>query len=408
MKIGILSYHAASNFGAQLQVLSTVSYLKKNGYTPIVINWYPEDLEKLYKKLVPSIQMNIHAEFVSKYLPVTKLCRTEVDVISVVKEEKITGLIIGSDAILNYQSFLSRIRLCKTGLKLEHRFSSRTYPNPFWGEGIDSSISKVMLSASSQNCPYNQVPSHIKQKMGISLKGFSFISVRDDWTKKMVGVLTNGKITPEITPDPVFGFNSNDVPIPSKNEIIDKYNLPDKYVLLSFKKDGSGIVSKKWLETFEKLAGQNGIACVAMCIQGGIRFDNNLRYKIDIPLCPLDWYTLIKYSCGYVGHNMHPIVVSIHNVVPFFSFDNYGIVKCKYSVNSESSKIFHILKEANMLKYRCTAAGRFSYKEPSPEMVFDRILNFERSVCDEFSNKYLSKYLKTMKSVEAVFVSSLL
>ena len=43
MKIGILTYHSVYNFGANLQVLSTVGYLKNNGFEPIVINWIPED-----------------------------------------------------------------------------------------------------------------------------------------------------------------------------------------------------------------------------------------------------------------------------------------------------------------------------------------------------------------------------
>lgn len=31
MKIGILTYHCVPNFGAQLQTISTVGYVKKNG-----------------------------------------------------------------------------------------------------------------------------------------------------------------------------------------------------------------------------------------------------------------------------------------------------------------------------------------------------------------------------------------
>ena len=39
MNIGILAYHSACNYGANLQVLSTVGYLKRNGHNPIVINY---------------------------------------------------------------------------------------------------------------------------------------------------------------------------------------------------------------------------------------------------------------------------------------------------------------------------------------------------------------------------------
>lgn len=38
MKIGILTYHAACNFGAFLQLLSTVEHVRKRGLEPLVIN----------------------------------------------------------------------------------------------------------------------------------------------------------------------------------------------------------------------------------------------------------------------------------------------------------------------------------------------------------------------------------
>lgn len=50
MKIGLLAYHAACNFGAFLQLLSTVEYIKKQGDEPIVINWIPKDFSKDYEK----------------------------------------------------------------------------------------------------------------------------------------------------------------------------------------------------------------------------------------------------------------------------------------------------------------------------------------------------------------------
>ena len=50
MRIGLLAYHSACNFGANLQLLSTIGFLKKEGHTPIVINWIPASLEKEYEK----------------------------------------------------------------------------------------------------------------------------------------------------------------------------------------------------------------------------------------------------------------------------------------------------------------------------------------------------------------------
>ena len=67
-----------------------------------------------------------------------------------------------------------------------------------------------------------------------------------------------------------------------------------------------------------------GKECVAFPIDGAMAFSHPFKHSISIPLSPLDWYALIKYSAGYVGSNMHPIVSSLANGVPCYSLDNWG------------------------------------------------------------------------------------
>lgn len=43
----------------------------------------------------------------------------------------------------------------------------------------------------------------------------------------------------------------------------------------------------------------------------------DIQYSVGDAITPIEWYALIKYSKGYVGNNMHPIVTSITNGVPF-------------------------------------------------------------------------------------------
>jgi len=404
MKIGIITYHCVPNFGAQLQVFSTVSYLRNHGYTPIVINWYPEDLEQGYQ-FTPQQQLDEHAKFMEEFLPVTRLCRTEDEIISVVNEENIDGLIFGSDAILGYRTFLSRINIVKRGIHLLKKKSDTSFPNPFWAcfaAKLNRRIPIAMMSASSMNSRYYQIHDPLRKKMGKALMNYDYLSVRDDWTQKMVNYLTRGRIFPVITPDPVFGFNHNaSEHIPTKEEILSKYGLPDKYILLSFD-DSPKIFSEHWVEDFEKLAQKAGCATVSLYMDGDIAFKKKVKYTIDMPLATLDWYALIKYSQGYVGYKMHAIVTSLHNANPFYSFDEYGIVKLKYFVNNKSSKIYHILKDADLLINRCTALGR-SFKAPSPEIVLDCILNFDKIKCQNFSDKQLTKYLNMMNKIEDVF-----
>lgn len=77
MKIGVLTYHCVPNFGAQLQTISTIGCLMKMGHEPVVLNWYPLELEEMYAKRIPASQVNIHNKFMNENIPVSKVCRTD-------------------------------------------------------------------------------------------------------------------------------------------------------------------------------------------------------------------------------------------------------------------------------------------------------------------------------------------
>ena len=242
MRIGILTYHCVPNFGAQLQALSTVCYLKKAGYVPILLNWYPKDLQDMYEKRVGQEQIKAHDDFTKTYLPITEICRNEKDLIDAVKKNKIDRIVVGSDALFKYTPLIKRFCLDRAHYKIKrmHVVScEKLEGNPFFGEflkSLSSDIKAAAFSVSSQNCPFNTMLPTEKKKMKRALENYSYISVRDSWTQKMVENVL-GKDTIRISPDPVFSFNQNceDI-IPSKDQILKKYNLPTNYVLLSFGK----------------------------------------------------------------------------------------------------------------------------------------------------------------------------
>ena len=103
---------------------------------------------------------------------------------------------------------------------------------------------------------------------------------------------------------------------------------------------------------------------------------------------------------------MHPIVTSLANGVPFYSFDNYGIIKNHgLDTDGESSKIYHILNAADFLSNRVYIRGP-RYKMPLPCHVFDSIMNFDRKKEMIFAKSYLDKYNEMMRqaisSIEAI------
>lgn len=92
----------------------------------------------------------------------------------------------------------------------------------------------AMMSVSSQNSEYKYFGKKLSRKMSETLSRMKYISVRDSWTRDMVVSITHDKIIPPVTPDPVFAFNENaGFLVPSEESLRKKYNLPQKYVLIS-------------------------------------------------------------------------------------------------------------------------------------------------------------------------------
>lgn len=401
MKIGLLAYHAACNFGAFLQLLSTVEYIKKKGDEPIVINWIPRDFRKDYEKRSLFEVRELYARIREQYYPMTELCETDKQVAEVIERENIDAVIIGSDAVTQHHPLRGRIYFpCRRIIHIAKPTSDRMYPNCFWGSFnryLKKQIPIAVLSSSSQDSKYYYIKGRTKERMKRSILCFSYMTVRDDWTQKMINYLTDGEVCPNVTPDPVFAFNYNAFHlIPSKKEILRKFGIPKDYVILSFK--GAKYVDQEWIDKFQELANVEGLSCVKLPYADAPAF-GNIQYTVTDTITPLEWYALIKYSKGYVGNNMHPIVTSIANGIPFYSFDNYGVSMIDGKpTNGESSKIYHILNQANLLEYRIFTRGR-NYSSPSPNDVFHSIKNFNLQKEIKFAENYYHIYEKMMNEL---------
>lgn len=402
MKIGLLTYHAVYNFGANLQALSTYSFLIKKKIDVIVIDFFPEELENAFSKVVPEIQILAHRNFVEKNFSLTRRCRNSKDVALVIEENNIDTIIIGSDAVLQHYPLLARIQFAPSmrslkWLRIQKTKYETNFPNPFWGDFLNylnTPIKSAMMSVSCQNTNYKFILGKIRQKINLQIMKFTFISVRDKRTQQLIEHISKGEIIPQISPDPVFAFNVNFELIPPKNEVIAKFNLPEKYYLLSF--DSNRSVSNEWVQKFDEISRTKGYHCVALPMPGGVNFENSLDYRIELPLNPLDWYCLIKYSSGYIGEKMHPLIVSMHNNVPIFSFDNYGILTLKLFINHKSSKIYQILEKANMLKNRVSVLRKISYGPPKPEIIHKIMEQYNFAVGKKFSEQMLQEYILMM------------
>lgn len=393
MKIGILTYHWVYNMGANLQCLSTYNALKKLGIDPIIINYIPEDNEVLQNKLTSESQIRQHRDFCAKMV-CTSICRNSQDIANEIPRLGIEGVIIGSDAVFN----LRRPRRSRTTLRIIQPMSDNTFPTPFLGDFLKylpKPIPIVTLSVSCQNTKPSSFKSQRKE-IGDALLHFSAITVRDDNTKRFVEYFTESAISPVVTPDPVFYFNNAVNSIYSRNEILQRFNLPDNYVILSLSEEPLVKFNSLWINQLKSELQNIGLTPVHMDrVFGGKTIDTSAA--ITRPFSPFEWYYAIKYSNGYIGGLMHPIVTCLHNNVPFYSIDNYGVQNWIGTHKMTTSKTFHIVEKAGMLSnyFHCSAFRRV----PVPSQIAAAIKNYDFDRGREFSNAQSKNFEKALKSL---------
>lgn len=398
MRVGILTYHFVSNFGANLQTLSTFGYFKNAGHEPFIINWVPEDLEKYYEKVVPQEQNQAFHQFAKeRYSRITKICRSSEDVAQVIEENGIELVVIGSDAVLTYIPILCRIHLTRRGLVYSKPCVDSDFPNAFWGDFADYLVHPVKLaimSGSAQNTNYPKILFK-KAQFQRALDRFSYISVRDVWTQSMIKKLSNGKIVPKITPDPVFAFNQNVKEQFSKEYILEKFGLDENYVLVTVDHKS---ISSEWKKQVELELKKKGLTAYELP-QANKTAKNVLSHRLKFPIDPIEWYCLIKYSKGYIGELMHPVLCSLHNSIPLYVVDTYGFSKAAeaYGINPLSSKTYQIINRFELMDNYCNINQPSSVA--SPIEVVSLLLCFDKVKCSDKASQMLGGYNDMMNMI---------
>ena len=360
MKIGVLTFLHVANFGANLQATSTYYYLINQGHTPIFINYSSlqtditnniSNIKRKIQKRTISKQTVEHEKFINEHIKnQTRHVHSCRQVFKVIKEEGIEAIIIGSDAVSQHWPLFSTLKMgIHRPFWIEPLQQERRFPNPFWGVGFSDKIPTAMMSVSSQNSKYNIFSKNIQNRLRKQIHTMKYVSVRDAWTKEMMqSTNINKEIT--VTPDPVFALNYNlGNLIPTEKVIRNKFNLPQRYVLIGLR---SQVFSYNELIELNELLKKESKECVAFNIDGEYAYKHPFKYEIPLPLNPLDWFALIKYSSAYIGSNMHPIVSSLTNGIPCISLDNWGMTDFwGNKIASNSSKVYDVLNQYNLLDY---------------------------------------------------------
>lgn len=401
MKIGIITFYRVPNFGANLQALSTYRYLENAGHTPVFLHYISKWTSRVYDKLQNDVQVKKHFEFIDQFIPnQSKELRNSRDVLKAIEEYKLDAVIIGSDAVAQHHPLLSNQTIHSSWKSwLKPIQPELRFPNLFWGCGVVGQVPMAFMSVSSQNSPFMKFSKKTKREMLNILDKLEYVSSRDVWTKQMYEAIGYKKDVP-ITPDPVFAFNQNaDGLIPSKDEILKRFGLPEKYALVGLK---SQVLSFDDLSYIQGEFQKEAIECVAFPIIPSINYKHPFKYVVGMPLSPIDWYAIIRYSSAYIGNNMHPIVVSLHNAIPCFSLDNWGAVNFwGKKLHDNSSKVLDILSRYGLADYRCEVEnGKCTV---SVEYIMEKIKSYPRMKVLKQSHNQLECYNSMMEKILSRF-----
>lgn len=380
MNVGILTHHWVPNFGANLQATATSLALKYLSHTPIFLNYRPENIEKAYHAKIQSRQIEEHENHFNTYYKQTRILRTENDLVAACDDANIKFVLAGSDTIL-------RIRRITSDEKY-------FFPNPFWMRWVKNVKylpKKAMISASAEGTYYWFFNKNTKQVMADAILELDSISVRDRWTRNMILHLTQNKINPLITPDPVSVLNKLiQVPAGIEDEPI---ALRKQYILLHVSQK---VFSESWIKEFCNLAHKNNLQVFTLPNPGNQRIlpvDKNLT----IPMSPLKWYMWIRHAAGFLGDGFHTIVSCIYNNVPFISVDTSGPMLFKCLSIRESSKAYDMCQNVKMAKNSyLPVKARFLL---SPKVALNRLLAQSSNLFEPYASQSSELFVSHLKSI---------
>lgn len=306
MKIGILTFHLPTNFGANLQAYSSSSFFESLGHDVKIIN-YAREQDLTNARHTSEVQFQAHRSFVESNLCLTKLVTTTKDLQSLIAEEQFELIIIGADAVW---------RMPKDG--------SVYFAEWLFEDKKVSEIPVVAMSPAHMGNGFLSLSCKERDVLANCLSKFKYISVRDEWTRRVINrdIFRGDNVVKTINPDPVFLLD---------NYVNCKWNsngyLPKEFYLFTFSKNWasgiSGAFRRIWFERLKSIIHHRGYKVVELPLPegtSGLSFDYTVHYPID----PFQWFLWIKNARGFCGLRFHSIVSSIAAGTPFFSIDSYG------------------------------------------------------------------------------------
>ena len=186
MKIGILTYHAPCNFGANLQAYASQKYFSSLGHDTWIINF---DMESDKCDKAAEGQVEAHRHFSQKVLRVTRVVNKHT-LLDLVREMQFDAIGVGADAVWN---------------KRVHDDLRVFFGDWLFKSDLKDKVKMFALSPAFMGQTYQDLPNRLKEDFKNALEQFVFLDTRDEWTAHVINKEIAGyELIKILNPDPVF------------------------------------------------------------------------------------------------------------------------------------------------------------------------------------------------------------
>lgn len=330
MKVGVITFHSANNYGAVLQTWALQKVLKELGAKPGVINYHPDIIDGLYDpmKLKKGITRDLlklkvyirNRKSLIRYKKFKSFIRTKLNLIGDYRTYK--DLV---EARLNLDAYI---------------VGSDQVWNPTHIGGFDPAYYLEFAEQGSRRISYaaslgtDYIAAKYKNKMEKALKGFTAISVRERSVQAAVSELADKPV--EVVLDPTLLLNVEDY---DEIKIKSKYKKP--YILVySIEKNA------QLIEFANKISVSLGMPILQRRPSGGLINQMEPFYTSDAG----EFLGYIESAEYVITNSFHGTVFSVLYGKPFVSMLHTDTGKRTEDLLNElglSSHILHDIRDFN-------------------------------------------------------------
>ena len=355
MRIGILTFHKAQNYGAFMQCYSLSKKLQEEfpEHKVEVVDYSSYNLVYDYdKKWLERVFGGKHdAHRTTPVLAAKRLLK----MLLTIKQERRRGRMrkkrkenftdaqkhlplssecLVSDDAAQFKEYIGRgdYQLLIVGSDAIWNDNQTSRPNKYYLHDI-TGVDKLSYAASTYGMDYSNMSTEQKQYVSDSLKQFSFVGVRDKATKDFVLECSNGKVAPCHTCDPSAFLDLEGLPVNIEDL---KQKLQNKGV--DFTKPVIGLMCSDWLAKAVRKAFGDTFQLVSV-----YTFNGYEDVFLD-DLTPFEWARVFSLFDATFTHFFHGIMFSLKNGTLTFAVEKATSYKAKYQ-----TKIQDVLTRMQLL-----------------------------------------------------------